>query len=375
MNHFRPSIKHFTLLLTVLLYFHNISKAQHLLKRGFDAHEYRNSLLINAQNIGQKALIAAKVPTPNAKMEYRSKVSELNNRWDFWIDRRGVGIISIRGTLNQQNSWLENFYAAMVPATGTICISNKINFKYKLAQDSNAYVHVGWLIGLASLADDITAKIRAYHQKGLNDFIIIGHSQGGAIALLLRSYLHYLPQALAPNIRIKTYASAAPKVGNINYAYDFDYITRGGWAYRIINPLDWVPQIPFTIEKISNISLANPFTNINSSTQKMPWIKRTYIRHIYHKMDRKTEKAQKYYTKILGTEAAGIVTNFIPKYHSPKYASSFNYAPCGISIILRPTANYYKNFIPQRQATDGIFINHRVFAYLYLLKQNYPEKE
>jgi hypothetical protein len=370
------NIKYLTFLLTIYFIWVQSVIGQPLLKPGFDSKEFKNALLVNAAQMDSSFRIKSKIPFPEAKLLYRSEIMGLENRWDLWKDNRGVGIISLRGTTPKMNSWLENFYSAMVPATGEIKLNNKV-FNYKLSTDTDAYVHVGWVLGLASMADDIVAKINLYHSKGINDFIIIGHSQGGALALLLRSYLYYLNKPLDNNIHFKTYASAAPKVGNINFSYNFDYITRGGWAYRIINPLDWVPQMPFSIQRLTDVSQPNPFAELNNKKMKsIPFFGRLYLKHVYKKLDRKTTKAQEYYTEILGEKAESFVLKATPDYKKQEFVSSFNYADCGIPIILYPTDSYNNNYLKSREGSkDGVFVHHRFIAYLYLLQQNYPERD
>ncbi len=367
-------IYYLTFLLTIGFFFNRPLIGQSVLSPGFDSKEYRNVLLVNANNMGEKFLAKSKISSPQAKMLYRSKTVGLENRWDFWLDSRGVGIISLRGTTPKKDSWLENFYAAMLPATGQLKFNNR-TFKYKLSQDSLSYVHAGWLLGLSFMAQDIVDKINFYHKQGVNDFIIVGHSQGGALALLLRAYLFYLDKPLDRNIRFKTYASAAPKVGNLNFSYDFDYITRGGWAFRVVNPLDWVPQIPFSIQRLNDVSSPNPFENFDKQKlDGLPWYARIYFKKIYHKMDKKTSDAQEYYTKILGLKTSTFVIKSVPGYKPQKFTPSFNYVACGVPIILYPTDNYVNLYIPDRKC-DGIFIHHRFLAYLYLLKQNFPERD
>jgi hypothetical protein len=39
------------------------------------------------------------------------------------------------------------------------------------------------------------------------------------------------------------------KTGNLYFAYDFDYITRGMKAFTIVNTDDWVPETPFVMYK------------------------------------------------------------------------------------------------------------------------------
>ncbi len=101
----------------------------------------------------------------------------------------------------------------------------------------------------ATMAPEMTAKIREYNsQYHTKQVIITGHSQGGAIAFLTRSYLHYEQEAgrLPKELIFKSYNGAAPKPGNLYYGYDYDYITRNGWAFTVVNALDWVPETPFS---------------------------------------------------------------------------------------------------------------------------------
>ncbi|HPN72156.1 MAG TPA: hypothetical protein PLZ32_21680, partial [Saprospiraceae bacterium] len=75
-------------------------------------------------------------------------------------------------------------------------------------------------------------KIDSLYKTGTKEFLIMGHSQGGAIAYLMTSYLYNLQQLgqLPIDIKFKTYCSAAPKPGNLYYAYEYEAMTQGGWA-------------------------------------------------------------------------------------------------------------------------------------------------
>lgn len=58
-----------------------------------------------------------------------------DNRWDLWT-RTGAqpqAVISIRGATMAQESWLQNLYAAVVPATGELRLSATRTFAYRLA--------------------------------------------------------------------------------------------------------------------------------------------------------------------------------------------------------------------------------------------------
>ena len=92
-------------------------------------------------------------------------------------------------------------------------LNDSSEFQYKLAEEKDAYVHVGWLTGLAALMPTMKEQIMKYYQQGVKQFIIMGHSQGGAIAFLARSYFYYA-EDMPHDIVWKTYCSAAPKPGN-----------------------------------------------------------------------------------------------------------------------------------------------------------------
>src|SRR3984885_12617163 len=92
----------------------------------------------------------------------------------------------------------------------------------------------------------------------------------------MRSYLYYLQQKgdLPADIVFKTYCSAAPKPGNMYYAYDFDFITRGGWAYAIVNGADWVPETPFSIQTLRDFNPTNPLIHVKDILRKQKFFLR-----------------------------------------------------------------------------------------------------
>jgi len=240
------------------------------LQPGFEAREYLNLLAITFgkyDSMAKKNGVSAQY-----KWAYRSQVTGLDNRWFLWLSNDNKqGVISIRGTVGTMASWLANVYSVMQPATGSIQLNDSITFHYQLAENPNAAVHTGWLISLGYLANDIERKIKEQYDKGIKDFLIVGHSQGGGIAYLLRSYLYYRTKegALPADITYKTYCSAAPKPGNLYYAYDYDFINRNGWAFNIVNAADWVPETPISIQQLRDLNQLNPFTDIKNSLRPL----------------------------------------------------------------------------------------------------------
>jgi hypothetical protein len=342
------------------------------LQPGFDGNEFRNMLCISAYQV-DTPWVNKWMPLPTGySLVYRSKVSGLDNRWDMWMSNDSVGVISVRGTTGTDVSWLENFYAGMIPATGKLLMENGQIFNYKLAADTTAYVHIGWTIGLAHLAPEIISEINDYYKKGVTNFILMGHSQGGAIVDLLTSYLYYEKgKSIPADITFKTYASGVPKPGNLYYAYDFDFITRGGWAFRIVSTADWVPEVPISIQTLSDIEKGNPFVNINALMGKSPASARMYANHVVRKMNRSVKKARKRFTKYLGKGSGIFVRKKIAGFPKQEYVKSLNYMPCGSPIILFADEAYHVRYPDDPK---NVFRHHGFGNYLYLLNQYYPVK-
>ncbi|MGX5818194.1 lipase family protein [Chitinophaga lutea] len=231
------------------------------LRSGFDPAEYASLL-----KLPQRDSLFGE-PPPGFTFVHASKEAGFQNRWFLWKRNDGVAVIVIRGTVGSGESWLANFYAAMIPAKGTLRLNDSTTFDYRLAGRADAYVHVGWTVSLGHLAPDIVQQVREQYAKGVRSFIVFGHSQGGAIAFLLRSYLEYLPD-MPKDITWKTYCSAAPKPGNMFYAYDFDHITRNGWGYRVVSAEDWVPETPLSLQTVKDFNAVNPFAGLPGSLKK-----------------------------------------------------------------------------------------------------------
>ena len=346
-----------------------VVKAQHILKPGFDAKEYLQMLdVFEMQN--SDTLKKRPVLPSLAKCEfiYQSGNVGMYNRFDVWKRSDNVGIICIRGTIGKPESWMENFYCAMIPATGSLQLSNNTVFNYKLAADSTAKVAVGWTVGLGFMAPLMIGQIKNLYNTGVREIIIIGHSQGGALAFLTRSFLEYCPD-VPKDIHYKTYASAPPKPGNMYYAYDLDYITRGGWALRVSNSADWVPETPFSIQTLNELNPANPLVDIEKLMGRQKFFIRWYVNSMFRKLDRSSRKAMKRYQKYLGTKVSILVKRYLKEYKKPQYANSMNYMTAGTPVILMANDAYKSKFI-----YDGknIFVHHVLGPYRFLVNAIYP---
>jgi hypothetical protein len=349
--------------------------SQSQLQPVFDAKEYAEllSLAFYSSSIPDSAA-RAKTTDPY-KMEYRSPEVGLLNRWTLYLRNDNVAIIDLRGTINQASSWLANFYAAMIPATGSLQLNDSTKFEYKFAEDPKAAVHVGWTVALGHLAPDIEQKINYYYsQKQVKQFLIFGHSQGAALAFLLRSYLEYEKQkGKIPNdVLFKTYCSAAPKPGNMYYVYDFDFINRGGWQYTIVNGADWVPESPFSIQTLQGFNPTNPLRHTKTILRKQKLLIRFVGGMVYGKLERKPRKAQRKFEKYLGRKVYKLaIKKALPQLKEPQYVHDNNYMRAGTPVILMPDDDYRTKF-PESNTNN--FVHHMFKPYYYLLNKYYRIK-
>lgn len=292
----------------------------------------------------------------------------LDNLWDLWTSDDGRAVISLRGTTAKPESWLENVYAAMVPARGKMVLESNYTFEYDLSDHPQAAVHVGWLIGTGFLVRDIKPKLDSLVQSGIKNFYLVGHSQGGAITYLLNAYFMGQQKLgkLNSEIRFKTYCSAAPKPGNLFFAYSYEAQTQFGWAFNVINAADWVPQVPISIQTIDDFSSTNPFKGAKKAIKKQKFPTRTAMKHVYKKLDKPTRKARKNYQTYLGKMTSKLILKQVKELKVPTYFESNHYVRTGTTITLYPDQNYNEQF---PESETEIFQHHFHKPYLLLLDQ------
>ncbi len=335
---------------------------------GFNKNEYKELLYVSAKTNTPDSIVF-KVHAPEIyKMVYRSGITGLDNRWDLWINNSNtVAVVSIRGTTGNIESSLENLYAAMVPAKGELKLSDTETFKYDLAPDDKAAVHIGWLLSMAFLSKDIVPKIDSLYQTGIKNIVLLGHSQGGAINYLLTAYLYSLQRQkkLPEDIRFKTYCSAAPKPGNLYFAYYYESITQNGWAYNVVSSADWVPETPVSIQTLNDFNETNLFKNARAEIKTLKFPKNIILKSVYNKLDKPTKKAQKAYEKYLGEKTSKFIMKKLDGFTPPRYVNSNNYVRTGTTITLYADEGYYKKF---PKSSSNILLHHNFNAYLYLLE-------
>jgi hypothetical protein len=355
----------------LLLLFSVGIKSQNLTP-GFDPVEYEDLLTLNFKAIGDTLPIGNEYRMQKGvyKKLFRSPEVGLFNRVEVFLQNEHTAVISLRGTVAKPESWLENFYFAMVKANGSLRLNDTTYFQYRLAADSQAFVHAGWLIGLAHLAPYIDQQLQPLFDKGIRNVIVTGHSQGGALSFLATSYIWYKYASKYP-IQIKTYASAAPKPGNLYYAYDFDHITGSGYGFRIVNTSDWVPETPISLQTVNDFVPVNPITDAKKLLKNQKFLARMALLHVYSSLDRASAKAMRKYQKYMGKYLYKQVNKSLPQLVEPQYAASMNYMTAGAPVILMGGPDYHDQF-----KFDGkdVFVHHMLKPYLYLLHQQFSVK-
>ncbi|NQY05868.1 MAG: lipase family protein [Flavobacteriaceae bacterium] len=358
----KPIVNTFlTLLLPVIIYGQEAP-----IKPGFNVAEYRELLKISTRQ--GDSLYNNELPAPAFfQRNYRSSVMGLDNRWELWLSKQKTAAISIRGTTLKVESWVENFFAAMIPASGSLKLNDELQYHYSLSEDPRAAVHIGWLIGALTLFEDMQTKIDWCIQNDIKDFYIIGHSQGGAIAYLITSLFNTLKKQnpeIYGKIRVKTYASAAPKPGNLYYAYAYEKLTQMGWAFNVVNSADWVPEGPFSIQTTSDFNSLNPFLYIDEEIKKMSFSKRIVLKYAFNQLNKPTRKANRKFNKYLGKIMSKQIMKYYPEFEPPIFVGSTNYVRVGNTIVLYANSSYFEEF-PNK---DGeLWQHHKFEAYFYLL--------
>lgn len=363
-------------ILSLLLGLSIFSNAQTAIQPGFIPEEYTDLLSIAFHGSSIPDSVERKTKKDRYELLFRSPEVGLKNRWTLFLRDDNVAVINIRGTVKNATSWSANFYAPMIPASGALHLNDSTVFNYQLAENPAAAVHAGWTIALGHLAPTIMEQIhKLYKEKGTRQFIISGHSQGGAIAFLTRSYLYYQQKKgdLPSDIVFKTYCSAAPKPGNQPYAYDFDFITRGGWGLTVVNAYDWVPESPFSIQTLTDFNPANPMADIKSILKQQKFLIRLAGNAVYNKLERKPRKAQRKMEKYLGHKLFKLgIRKTLLQLKEPDYVHSSNYMRAGTPVILMPDDAYRKQF--PGDGKDKAFTHHLFSSYSYLLKNNFSMK-
>lgn len=350
----------FILIFSVLLV-----NAQSKLKPGFHKDEYIETLRMASSFADDDYSRTTKIESPaNFEHKYRSPIVGLENCWDLWISGDSVAAISIRGSVPKALSWSANYYAGMVPASGVMVVGDSV--EYKLTDNKAAAVHTGWLAASLFLYKDMKPRIDSLYRAGIRDFIVAGHSQGGAICYIMTALLRQLQidGKLPADIQFKSYASAAPKPGNTQFAYEYENMTRGGWAYNVISAIDWVPETPLSVQTLNDFVPNSPFSEAEKMIKEQKMGDRIKYRFLYSQLKNPTNRSNRRLKKYLGKSVGKMVENEVEGFKQPKYFDSACYMRTGTIVVLIPNEDYYGKF---SAISEDKFIHHMYNAYRFLI--------
>jgi hypothetical protein len=342
---------------------------------GYDKAELGSLIPVMERAYDSSDIGGFKTPEPTGvKQMFRSKVSPLMNRFDLWITDDHKAVIAIRGSIVDPGglSFSAAFYSPMVPAIGKITISENKTFEYKLAEVPGAAVHLGMLLGLAHISEELVSQIKEQYRNGVRDFILLGHSQGSGIGFLATSYIRYLQKEnnLPADLQLKTYLIAAPKVGNLLYAYDYQKINNGGWAMAVNNVLDWVPCIGITLQTASDFPEISPFFDMKTFMASINFPAGPKFDSTYNRFLLAGPAMTKELLMIIHENVYPRIIKAMPGYVEPVLLETFDFERSGDLIPLFPDAAYYKVF-PQDTVHFQAWENHSVYPYYLLIKSNY----
>ena len=352
------------ILALLLIVYTSISFSQ--FSTAFDKQEAKNmaaisNYWINGMVEGQDSTFA----DPEYKLVYQSKIFKMKNEWQLLEKSNDAIVIHLRGTARESVSWFANFYASMIPAQGEMVLPDSQKVKYKFAEDPRAAVHVGWAMGIEFMMSDILKKIKEYNDKGIYNIYITGHSQGGALAHLLRASFEYLPDnVLSKKNRYKVYTIASPKPGNRFLAYDYaTYTSLKNPSFSIINNSDWVPMLPFTVQSTDNMPEINPFNSLNNNEFDMSLVKRIVVKHMFNSLVKPIDKSQKRLIKTLGKDMRKKIEDIVGEFEVPNSVKDFAYFPMGLQVVLKPIKGKSDDKLV------NMFWQHLPAHYIYLIEE------
>lgn len=364
-------MKKTALAIAILALSHVATSAQSL-KPGFDRDEYIECLCMTSHMDSLSVDTKYMSPEPTKfKKVYVAKKTGFDNSWELWDNGKGVCAVLLRATVSTMRSWGANFNAGMVRAVGTCYVGQEKS--YDLCADSTACVHSGWVAGLMTMADDIKSKMDSCYKSGCRDFIICGHSQGGALSYLATAMVRRMQAngQMPKDFRVKTYASAAPKPGDYVFAMNYEAMTRG-WSITVVNADDWVPETPLSVQRPTDFRPTNPFAQMDDLTANMGTLQKARIGFLYNKINKPTSKSVKNLTKYLGNVMGEMLEDANDWFERPDYADCANYARCGQTYVLMPDAEYHAKH--PLKATDA-FEHHQYISYYELALKIDPTAE
>lgn len=219
------------------------------------------------------------VPPPSPNWTVRHDLTPtcatlLDNYWQVWQNKNDESqyAIAVRGTVDTTPSVLADLLFPLINARFDIKVDG-YSLPFYLARDEGdsavkAGVHSGFALSLLLMlftTDSPLFLTLLLLAKSAKSVYITGHSQGASIATLLTSLVRHSTVDFKGPV-YKTYTFAPAKAGNDHYAYDYARLAAvEGYAWAVTSTQDWVPQVPFTLEWLSDLNTPNPLRAFKGS--------------------------------------------------------------------------------------------------------------
>lgn len=357
------------------------------MKGGFEMGEAQRMLELCINLNGDGLTIEADKLVPSdweAIFDSDSKRSEkergfgpFDNRWKLWKNKKqdGVYTLVIRGTIPSVDSIKEDVLATSVDAKAVRLVdkdqdaqAKKRGVVFSLAETDYSEVHVGFAYGLAVMLFDRDRGIlnQLSQLPPGSQIYITGHSQGAALATLAHAFLNNALNGSDnknafglkdKNFSLKSYVFAQPKPGNWQFAMDFaEVIGNQGLAYTINNTSDWVPQVPLSIQLVSEtlkpISTVSGHWFANSVLDFLAWIRMRFSSQV-SKLTSYKENITKNFDDRYFVDA-----NQFPR--NSYGGTSLDYMPVGNLVAVRPRND-------MKAGNGDLFWEHHLARYKELL--------
>lgn len=287
-------------------------------------------------------------------------------------------VLVFRGTIHETNSWLENFHFMQVPAKESIVVE-KQKYDFKFSEQSGAAVHSGYVMANVYLWNELTPYLAPNSLQNIERIMLIGHSQGGALAQLFLAQMSLMKEF--QNIELMNYSFGSPRIGNQIFTDDFNQkFAQNNQSFRFINTADVVCELP-VINKSFGIDLPGFQTKVDleSLNQMLQFSKNFLSDEHQNKIDK---------TLQTGIElAAEFVKENVGEVVFPKFAPTIFYGETGkiIKLESQPYPEYLEldikkdntSFLEKLTGTkksiqrELTFFQHSIFTYYNAIYEHY----
>ncbi|MBN2669725.1 MAG: hypothetical protein JXR60_10900 [Bacteroidales bacterium] len=303
---------------------------------------------------------------------YESGIKGLDNQFQVWKNDKYAFVV-FRGSTTDKLSWLSNMYSAMIPSKGEIELPGKEKIKYNIANNKNAHIHAGWTLATTFLVKDVIQQIKLLNYEGIHHIILTGHSQGSAIAQLIRLNLENQPKGTFKDQNyFKTYAFASPKIGN--EALVNEVAQRfGNSTFLIQNPSDPITQMPINIDNKNMFSM-------QEVAEHMLDTNKSYFKTLAYRAVSKMlfDNPDSAYINFSGDNILKQINSELGTIKMPSYVVDIKYtvypAQQTIGPFVYETFEHWPYIDAMKITDDEGFSQHKPYLYLLYYLKTYNEK-